>query len=175
MPGFGPVGPEIQGQDTQDWLRTSLQVPLPHSKPHPTPSCHPTASSQRRGLPPPRHSPYQRLWRHLLDTCSLHPAKSQEDVRGSSPRLSLPRGDWELIPIPTPQASTQPSEPKSNRPLNRHLIALSATAAGSCRAREGSDLRLLQPFRSPEPIPSEAIHFRSVVTSPPARCGVRFI
>lgn len=87
MPGLGPTGDGIQGEEAPPWPRRGTSHLLPPF---------PTLPQHTAVLPPsqPSAAPYQRLWRHLLDKCSLHPSKrkKQEGVSRSSARLSLPWG-----------------------------------------------------------------------------------
>lgn len=164
MPGFGPeitlwTGPE-----------KPLQVPTPHSRSHPIPGSHPSASSQLQSPPsrPPFSSP------KALATSPGHvqpPSFKEERAKrrsvGAQQALPLPWGDWELIPIPTPQPSTHPSEPEPNTPLNRPLPPPALPSAWEAAEHQrGSDLLLLQPLTQHAQPSALQVHSHSVVTSP---------
>lgn len=78
------------------WFPPHFQFP-PHSK-----------QAAARSSAPRSTSPYQRLWRHLLDTCSLHPSKRKEH-RGCQ---------WELIQnVPSPRVTTSHYSPLTPQPV----------------------------------------------------------
>lgn len=159
------------GPDTLPVSTASFQIPL-------LPGCHPTASS--RSSLPALHSPYQRLWRHLLDTCSLRPSKrkKQRCQRELTKAVPLPWGDWDLKPMPTPLPSTQPSGPKpSTPPLRGTFQPPACPPPGKLPSTRVApiDRSLLQPpHNTPLHSPSKFLLISSHL-SPPAWCEVRFI
>lgn len=82
---------------------------LPHSQ------FPPQSEQAAAGSSAPRStSPYQRLWRHLLDMCSLHPSKTKE-YRGCQ---------WELTQaVPSPGVTTSHYSPPTPRPGMQPSVA----------------------------------------------------
>lgn len=68
----------------------------------------PHSEQAAAGSPAPRSTaPYQRLWRHLLDMCSLHPSKRKKH-RGRQ---------WELTQAaPSPGVTTRHYSPPTSQP-----------------------------------------------------------
>lgn len=86
---------QLEPNDATTWAKqklTSRERKL-RIGPNPLPMCLPPPSSTPAGSSPlpagslPSTASYQRLWRHLLDTCSLRPSKRGRAKRG---------GQWEL-------------------------------------------------------------------------------
>lgn len=126
------------GSASPFWFPPHSQLP-PHSE-------HGAAGSSA----PHSTSPYQRLWRHLLDMCSLHPSKRKEH-RGCQWELTQavpsPGVTTSHYSPPTPQPNMQPSVPK---PMSFPQQGTSHTRPfplpGKLLSKRGSDLTVLPPF-----------------------------